>query len=199
MISVIIPIMPIMPYSEQIITTLEGLERQTADIEVIVCEQPVEQFINKPKLQNEGFAKSKGDIIFHCDADIIFKDKTILERMEEKLKDFDVIYPMFYSVVYEGFKLADGLPFMRREVWEEYGDNDETAIGISLESFPFLHWAYFNKRFHCSKEFMIEINKKPFVRIVGKAHKPTQRRNKKIALEVIAELKGDGVWPDCGV
>jgi glycosyltransferase involved in cell wall biosynthesis len=113
MISVIIPLMPIMPYTEQIETTLRGLERQTADTEVIVCEQPVERWINKGKLLNEGFAKSTGDIIFHCDADIIFKDETVLERMEKKLEECDVVYPMFFSPFRKCLKIADGHPFMR--------------------------------------------------------------------------------------
>jgi glycosyltransferase involved in cell wall biosynthesis len=196
MISVIIPLMPVMPYKDQIKITLEGLARQTADLEIIISEQPVERWICKGKLFNEGFRKAKGDIIFHCDADIIFKDETVLERMEKKLEEYDAIYPMFYSPFRKCYKIADGHPFMRRDVREEYGDIDESLLGISLQEFVILHWLYFNKRFHCSKEFLIDINMKPFVKKVGKVHRPTRVKTRALHDEVVEKLKGDGVWPE---
>ena len=55
MISVLIPLLPYMPYKEQIKTTIEGLARQTADIEIIVSEQPIvtkHDRICKGKLHN---------------------------------------------------------------------------------------------------------------------------------------------------
>jgi glycosyltransferase involved in cell wall biosynthesis len=197
MISVIIPLMPIMPYNVQIERTLRDLDRQTAETEVLVCKQPVEPKICKTRLLNEGFAQSKGDIIFHCDADIIFKDETVLQRMEEKLynDDLDVIYPMFFSPFRKCLKIADGHPFMRREVREEHGPLDETLLGISLQEFVILHWLYFNKRFHCSREFVIDVNTEPFVKKVGKVHRPTRMKCRKIYDEVIVKLKEDGVWP----
>jgi len=199
MISVLIPLLAYMPYKEQIKTTIAGLSRQTADLEIIVSEQPIVgkyDRICKGKLHNEGFAKSTGDIIFHCDADIIFNDETMLERMEAKLygEDLDVIYPMFPSPRFGHLKLADGHPFMRREVRKEYGPIDETLMGVSLQEFHILHWLYFNKRFHCSPEFVFELNTEPFVKIAHKLDKSTKARSFNIMKEVVAELEKEGVW-----
>jgi glycosyltransferase involved in cell wall biosynthesis len=199
MISVLIPYLAYMPYKEQIKRTISDLERQTADLEIIVSEQEIKEKhtrICKGRLHNEGFAKAKGDIIFHCDADIIIEDETLLERMENKLREgFDVIYPMFWSVWHEMNKLADGHPFMTREVLEEYGPLNEDDMGISLVSFRLLHWLYYNKKFHASDEFLIALNTEPFTKHKNKSDKATRLECRPIAVEVINDLKGDGLWP----
>ena len=198
MISVLIPYLAYMPYKEQIKKTLNDLERQTADIEIIVSEQPIKEHhtrIRKGRLHNRGFAKAKGDIIFHCDADAIFNDETLLERMEFKLRNYDVIYPLFWSVPHKMHKLADGFPFMTRDVRQEYGLINEDDIGISLEEFRTLHWFYYNKRFHASNEFVFDLNLEPFVKRKNKADRATRFECLPIAKEVINDLKGDGLWP----
>jgi len=198
MISVIIPYLAYMPYKEQIKKTIEGLERQTADLEIIVSEQPIVEkhtLIVTGKLQNEGFAKAKGDIIFHCDADILFNDETLLERMEIKLRDYDVIYPLFWSATHKMYKLADGCPFMTREVREEYGPIDEDDLGVSPGVFKILHWLYYNKRFHASDEFTFLLNYEPFCKRRNKTDRATALRCIAIKREVGKDLMGDGVWP----
>ena len=200
MISVLIPFLAYMPYKEQIHRTLSDLKKQTADIEIIVSEQPIVEHhtrIRKGRLHNEGFAEAKGDIIFHCDADAIFNDETLLERMEYKLRkdDLDVIYPLFWSVTNKMNKLADGFPFMTREVLEEYGPLNEDDMGISLVSFRLLHWLYYNKRFHSSDEFVFNLNLDPFVKRKNKVDMPTWSECRPIAVEVINDLKGEGLWP----
>jgi hypothetical protein len=198
MISVIIPYLAYMPYKEQIHKTYAGLKRQTAELEILVVEQPIVEKhtkIRKGMLHNRGLAQSSGDIIFHCDADAIFNDKTLLARMEYKLRNCDVIYPMFWSVTHKMNKLADGFPFARREVFEEFGPKDETDFGISLESFKILHWMYYNKRFHCSDEFVFNLNLEPFVKFKNKVDKRTRESCLPFATEVVNDLKGDGLWP----
>lgn len=198
MISVLIPYLAYPPYTEQIEITLDGLGKQTADIEVIVTEQPVigkHDRICKGKLHNDGFAKSSGDIIFHCDADIIFEDETLLQRMSDALVEYDVIYPLFWSFTAEMNKLADGHPFMRREVREEYGPLNEDDLGISLQEFRILEWLYFNKRFHCSDEFLIKVNLFPFIKRLHKHDPETKEKCIPIASRVVHELKNEGVWP----
>ena len=198
MISVIIPYLAYMPYKEQIKKTIEGLERQTADLEIIVSEQPIVEkhtLIRVGKLQNEGLVKAKGDIIFHCDADILFNDETLLERMEIKLRDYDVIYPLFWSATHKMYKLADGCPFMTREVREEYGPMNENDLGVSSGIFKFVHWLYHNKRFHASKEFAFLLNYEPFFKIKNKTDEATELKYASIKREIAKDLVGDGVWP----
>jgi len=200
MISVLIPYLAYMPYKEQIKRTLSDLKRQTADIEIIVSEQPIVEKhtkICKGKLQNIGFATSKGDIIFYCDADAIFKDETLLERMESKLRKdkLDVIYPLFWSTHNNMNKIADGFPFMTREVREEYGPENENDIGISFTSFRILNWLYYNKKFHASDEFLFDVNLEPFIKNKKKRDIPTQIACLSTAREVVNDLKGDGLWP----
>jgi len=200
MISVLIPYLAYPPYNEQIEVTIEGLKKQTADLEIIVSEQKVvgkHDRIRKGRLHNEGFAKSSGDIIFHCDADIIFEDETLLERMQDALfaRDYDVIYPLFWSNTSEMYKLADGHPFMRRQVREEYGPLNEDDLGISLQEFRILEWLYFNKRFHCSQEFIIKVNLFPFIKFINKSDVETKKKCIPIAQRVVCELKKEGVWP----
>jgi hypothetical protein len=200
MISVLIPYLAYMPYREQIKKTISGLERQTADIEIIVSEQPIKEHhtrICKGRLHNEGFAEAKGDIIFHCDADAIFKDATLLKRMEYKLRscDLDVIYPLFWSVTHKMNKLADGFPFMTRKIREEYGPINEDDLGVSLAEFRTLHWFYYNKKFHSSDEFVFDLNLEPFVKMKNKGDRETRLACLSVAREVTNDLRGDGLWP----
>ena len=200
MISVLIPYLAYMPYKEQINRTLSDLKKQTADIEIIVSEQPIVEKhtrIRKGRLHNEGFAESSGDIIFHCDADAIFNDETLLERMEYKLRNdnLDVIYPLFWSVTHQMNKLADGFPFMSRSVREEHGPFNEDDLGISLAEFRTVHWFYYNKKFHSSHEFVFDLNLEPFVKRINKEDKATWLECRPIAIEVINDLKGEGLWP----
>jgi hypothetical protein len=200
MISVLIPYLAYMPYKEQIKKTISDLERQTADIEIIVSEQPIKEkytLIRKGKLENEGFAKAKGDIIFHCDADLIFNDSTLLKRMEYKLRgcDLDVIYPLFWSTTHTMDKISDGCPFMTREVREEYGPMNEDDLGISLAVFRLLHWLYYNKKFYSSDEFVFDLNRKPFTKFKRKGDKATRLSCLSIAAEVTGDLRKDGLWP----
>jgi hypothetical protein len=196
-ISVIIPIMPIEPYKTQIHDTLKSLKKQTAKHEVIVCEQPIERWINKGKLLNEGFRKSKGDVIFHCDADALFPDPTLFERMKNKLESgYDCVYPMFFSPLKKVYKIADGHPFATREAREEFGPHNERHLGISLQEFVILHHYLTKKKMYCGKEFMMAINMKPFVKGVGKLHKETRIKVKPIYYQCLEILKERGVWPD---
>jgi glycosyltransferase involved in cell wall biosynthesis len=204
MISVLIPYLAYPPYTEQIDVVLDDLSKQTADLEIHISEQPVvgkHDRICKGKLHNRGFAESLGDIIFHCDADIRFHDETLLERMESKLRedDLDVIYPMFWSDKFKIAKLADGHPFMTREVREEYGPLNESDLGTSLQEFRILEWLYFNKKFHCSEEFMFHLNLLPFTKNSNDKHKidiATKKECVPIANRVVKELTKEGLWPD---
>lgn len=195
-ISVVIPLMPIEPYKTQIKRTLRDLSEQTARPEVVVSEMPIEKWCNKGRLFNSGYRKTTGDIIFFCDADIIFKDKTLLERMRDKLESgWDVIYPLFYSPLRKVTKIADGHPFMWRSVKDEYGDWDETMLGISLQEFLPLYWFLKNKRFYCGPEFKIDVNTKPFIKGVGKVHRPTRKKCREVHDKCVKILQGMGAWP----
>jgi glycosyltransferase involved in cell wall biosynthesis len=138
--------------------------------EVILQTQEVEQYINKNRLLNDGFAKAKGDIIWHCDADFLI-DETFLKRMSETLNGWaawtedefyineghDVIWPMFWSPFAKGYKASDGGPFMRREILEQHGPLDESLIGISNVTFPFMKWCFDNVSHHASTDLTIEL------------------------------------------
>jgi glycosyltransferase involved in cell wall biosynthesis len=204
MISVLIPYLAYPPYDQQIDVVVDDLQKQTADLEIIISEQLIigkHDKIYKGRLHNRGFAESKGDVIFHCDADIRFHDKTLLERMETKLRedDLDVIYPMFWSDKFKVAKLADGHPFMTREVREEYGPLNESDLGTSLQEFRIMEWLYFNKKFHCSEEFLFHLNALPFQRCSNDKNKidvATKRECVPIANRVVKELTKEGLWPD---
>jgi glycosyltransferase involved in cell wall biosynthesis len=204
MISVLIPYLAYPPYDQQIDVVVDDLQKQTADLEIIISEQLIigkHDKIYKGRLHNRGFADSKGDVIFHCDADIRFHDKTLLERMETKLRedDLDVIYPMFWSDKFKVAKLADGHPFMTREVREEYGPLNESDLGTSLQEFRIMEWLYFNKKFHCSEEFLFHLNEFPFQRGSNDKNKidvATKRECVPIANRVVKELTKEGLWPD---
>ena len=193
MISVVVPLMGIPPYDSQVNDLLNDLGKQTASHEVIVVEQPVERYIRKNELLNEGYDKAKGDFIWHCDADFLIPDKTLLERMADRVDD--VIYPMFYSEPNQGYKIADGAPFMRREVLERFGKLDGSLHGIGGVTFPFLLWCLTNTELLCSREFQIELNGKPFRRLRGKQHTKTVKDLQPLVRTVKDRLINMGVWP----
>ena len=195
MISVIIPLMPIPPYGEIILDAVEAVKNQTAKCELVIARQDIDSFINKGRLLNEGLVKASGEIIWHCDADFL-PEITLLKRMQEKLiKDnLDVIYPMFYSNVHKQLKIADGAPFIRRSILRKFGSLDETLMGISWITFPLLKWCLNNCAFHCSDEFIININETP-QRIAGKRHHKTSGALRKVYKETVKDLQEMGVWP----
>lgn len=193
MISVIIPLMPLKPYDTQIVTCLESLKKQSAEHEVIVEEQKIERFIAKNKLLNQGVEKAKGDIIWFCDADFILHDDTLLERMETDLED--VIYPMFFSPVFEGYKIADGAPFIKKDVLSRFGKLDETLMGIGGVTFPLLSWCLSNTVFCCSSDYLFRLNYMPFTMGLGKTQQVTRERTKDLVEKTETELKDMGLWP----
>lgn len=196
MISVIIPLMPIEPYVSQIGDCIRDIKAQTAETEILVVNQKIHRYINKNKLLNEGFNTSHGEYIWHCDADFRLPDETLLERMKAKLEQdgIDVIYPMFYSPNFKMLKIADGGPFMRRNVLEVYTPR-ETLLGISLVTFPLLEYCLNKRKFHCSPEFQIEalIDKKYKKR--RKGHRDTLKQTTRIKNRIVPKLQEIGAWP----
>ena len=195
MISVIVPLMPIVPYSEQIDECVDLLKKQTAKPEIIVAVQPVERYINKNKLLNDGFAKSSGDYVVHCDADFRYDDSDLLKRMVDKLESdgLDVIYPKFLSRVSGKMKIADGGPLFRRTALLKYGKLDENLMGVSWVTFPLLLYALKRMKFHCSDEFEIKVDQARGG--VGKRNGQTSKRMRPIYKEAVRILKGRGAWP----
>lgn len=210
MISVIIPLMPVKPYSEQVKDCVRDIENQTADTEILVIKQEISDHINKCALLNEGFRKATGEYIWHCDADFLLPNKDFLQSMLDKMEDdnLDVIYPMFYSRTFKQLKITDGGPFMRRKILEDYRLND-TLLGVSYVTFPLLDHCL-KKRFHCSKEFVVGINyrgvkvasepkdpkrKRLKVGIQKKKHVHTLKKTVPIVKRLIPELQAMGVWP----
>jgi len=196
MISVVIPLMPIKPYDEIYMDAVEALEYQTdVDLNIYIIHQPVQEYINKGKLLNVGVKKSAGDIIWFCDADFL-PGPTLLKDMEARLieDDLDVIYPVFYSNAHKQLKIADGAPFIKREILEKCGRFDETYKGISWVTFPLLRWCMDNCKFHCSNEFIININETP-QRKAGKRHYKTSGKLRGLYKETVKDLQEMGVWP----
>jgi len=193
MISIIIPLMPKEPYKTTVGNCIYSISKNNGvKYEVILQTQEVEQYINKNKLLNDGFAKAKGDIIWHCDADFLI-DETFLLRMKNALSEYDVIWPMFYSNFGKGYKASDGGPFMKREVLEQHGPLDETMLGISSVTFPFMHWCLEHKWHHASPELSIELQP------TGKAdhskiHAPTFWKNVLIKQNAIRMMKKHNYW-----
>jgi len=198
MISVIIPYMGIEPYKFQLGKCISSIKKQTADIEIIVVKQkPVVEYIEKTRLLNEGVAKAKGNIIWFCDADFLLPDKTMLKGMEAKLKkdSLDCIFPMFYSAVFSGYKIADGGPFMKKSKLKEFGKLDESLIGIGGVYFDLLEWILDNDNFYCDPEFLINLNYFPFTTSGDKAPPETLKRTKSLIRRVKSEFKKRGLWP----
>jgi glycosyltransferase involved in cell wall biosynthesis len=160
--------------------------------EVILQTQEVEQYINKNKLLNDGFAKAKGDIIWHCDADFLI-DETFLVRMSDALNGYDVIWPMFWSNFVKGYKASDGGPFMKREVLEEYGPLDETMLGISLVTFPFMKWCLDNKKHYASVDLTVELQPTG-KHDLHKVHRETFWKNILIKQETVKIMKEHDYW-----
>ena len=197
MITVIIPLMPLEPYATQVNVCLQSLREQTAEHEVIVKTQQLQHYIEKNKLLNQGVQKAKGDIIWFCDADYLLPDCELLDRMETKLRedDLDVIYPMFYSIAFKGSKIADGGAFIKKDVLAKFGKLDESLIGISNVTWPLLDWCLENTKFHCSPEFLIELNYQPF-RVKGWANPEIKSEMKKRYPKFRNKLKARGYWPE---
>jgi glycosyltransferase involved in cell wall biosynthesis len=195
LISVIIPLMPIPPYSEQVVECLDGLNKQTAKKEIFVAEQPVERYINKNKLLNQGFKKSKGDLVFHCDADFLFPDNTLLERMEDKIKTdkLDCLYPKFFSWRYRELKIADGGGMFTQDTLLKTYPLNENLLGISWVTIPLLNYCIKNLRFHCSDEFVVETSSKNGSAL--RRHGKTASRLRPLFKETVKMLKARGAWP----
>ena len=195
MVSIIVPLMPIEPYDGQVAKCLELLQRQTVNKEIIVVEQPVERYINKNRLLNSGFRKSVGDKVFHCDVDFRLEDETLLKRMSDKLdaENLDVIYPKFLSHVSRKLKIADGGPFMQQTALLKYGPLNESLMGISWVTFPLLNHLFNNMKFHCSDEFIIQVDTRggnP-----KRRNGQTAKRMRPIFKETVNQLKKVGAWP----
>jgi len=175
MISVIIPFMDVMHYGKCLKRCVDSLNKQTADLEIIVSEHKPEKFIRKNYLLNKGFEKAKFDIIWHCDADFTLKDKTMLDRMAARLKE--VIYPVFYSRVHNKYKIADGGPLIRKDTLKRHGYLDESLLGISLVTFPLLSWCIKNAEFEVCQDFIVN----HFHKISAKkVHSKTRSKLKKL-------------------
>ena len=187
--------MPIVPYTEQIGDCLKTLNEQTAKFEVIIAEQPVEKYILKNKLLNDGFKQSRGEYVMHCDADFRFPDKTFLQRMVDKMElgPFDVIYPKFLSRVSGKLRIADGGPMFRREALLKHGRLDESLKGISWVTFPLLWNALNEMRFHCSDEFVLEVDQQRGG--VARRNGSTASLMRPIFKKTVKRLKGMGAWP----
>ena len=197
MISVIIPLMLLEPYATQVKDCLKSLEKQTAERQVFVEIHQVQEYNEKNRLLNQGIEKAKGDIIWFCDADFLLPNADLLERMEVKLKEdnLDVIYPMFYSDSFRGYKLADGGAFIKKDVLAKFGKLDESLIGISNVTWPLLDWCLDNIKLHCSTEFLIELNYEPF-RVKGWANPEIKSEMKKRYPKFRNKLKARGYWPE---
>ncbi len=183
MISVIIPYMPD-GVTQTLNDCIRSLNEQTVKLQIIVERQDPDIYINKNKLLNSGLKKSKHDIIWHCDADFELEDNGILKKMVAKLND--VIYPVFYSQSHKKLKIADGGPLIRKQVLQRHGPLDESLVGISWVTFPFLKWCMENTKMKVAQEFYIKHNngfgKK-------KGHQKTRSKLRSIYKEVTANEK----------
>lgn len=174
-----------MPHYEKCIhECVASLERQTAKLEIIISEHPVDRFIRKNELLNKGLKKANCDIVWHCDADFTLDDKTVLERMVKRLDD--VIYPFFYSAVHRKMKIADGGPLIRKNVLERFGPLDESAIGISWVTFPLLKWCMEKTKFQACIDFIVNHN---HLYSVKKGHHKTRSRLRQIYKTTISDEK----------
>ena len=196
MISVIIPLMALEPYATQVNVCLQSLREQTVEHEVIVERHEIQEYIEKNRLLNQGVEIAQADIIWFCDADFLLPDPGLLRRMEAKLRedDLDVIYPMFYSTAFEGYKIADGGPFIKRDVLARFGKLDESLIGVSNVTWPLLDWCLDNTKMHCSPSYLIELNHEPF-RIKGWANPKISSEMKNRYPGFRTKLKARGYWP----
>jgi glycosyltransferase involved in cell wall biosynthesis len=193
MISIIIPLMPIDPYDRVIKECASSLQHQGADKEIIIVEQVVERYIYKNKLLNSGYRRSKGETVFFCDADMTMEDPTLLERMQAKLDEgYDVVFPKFYSEVYEDLKIADGAPCFKREVMLKHGPLKEELKGISWVTFPFLNWCLNNTKYYCGNDIVLTHKR---VGGKGKRNGATGSMMRPIFKQTVKRLKAEGLWP----
>lgn len=197
MISIIVPFMDIGQYGKCLKDLKKSLKKQTVPYELIVEKQPVSRFINKQKLLNQGFKKSTGDYIWHCDADYLLISPTLLERMEKAMEPFTVIYPKFFARSRKKWRLADGGPFMHRDTLVAHGPLNEKLEGIGFVTFPFLLWCLKHRNIVCSDDFAILTNgrlwpkSKKQVRIPRNVYAITRPIAKN---KVIPILKEKGWW-----
>ena len=195
MISVIIPLMPIEPYKTQLVTCIDSLKAQNTDVDINVMEQPIEDYIHYNTLMNAGIRQAKGDYLYFCGADFILEDTTVLSRMQEKLdnSNIDVIFTMFKSEVSKQLKIADGGVFTTKAIMENYGDLDESLIGISWVTFPFLAWCLGNINWYCNDRFVVTVDQRYFNR--KKRHWKTSGKLRKLYKDTVNDLQKAGVWP----
>lgn len=193
MISVIIPLMPIEPYDRVVKECVASLDKQDAEKEIIIVQQNVEPYIMKNKLLNSGFAKSRGETVFFCDADFTFDDPTFLSRMQSKLDEgYEVVFPKFYSDVYDDLKIADGAPCFNRKVILRHGPLKEGLKGISWVTFPFVDWCLKNTRYYCDCDIVLQHQR---VGGKGKRNGATASMMRPIFKQTVKRLKREGMWP----
>ncbi len=193
MISVIIPLMPVEPYTTIHKVAVKALECQTVECEIIVSKHSVKPYINKGRLLNKGIKQASHDVIWLCDADFI-PEPTLLERMAKRLSEADVVFPMFYSPKYKQLRIADGAPFVKKKVLKDFGKFNESHKGISWVTFPFIRWCMDNVNMDCTDEFIIDINPAT-QRLAGKRHWKTSGELRSLYKEAVKDLQGLGVWP----
>lgn len=194
MITIIIPLMPVEPYTELVKGCFDSLNQQSGvEFEVLVCKQKVKRYINKNALLNEGLSMSRGEYVFFCDADFRLDDRFLLAKMESKVdEDFDVVFPMFMSETHKKLKIADGAVFARSDLFNGYKLN-ETLEGISWVTFPFLKWCLDNVNWYCGNDIVITVDQSYKSR--KKRHNGTSAKMRPIYKEVVNRLKAEGVWP----
>ena len=193
MISVIIPLMPIRPYDIQAERCAIALQQQEGvDIEILVQKQPIEKYINKNKLLNEGFEKSSGEYVWHCDADYLPGDNELLFRMATILEDkkLDLIWPMYWSA-YKYWKIADGGPFMKRSVLEKHGPLDESLLGAAGVTMPFVKWCIDNVKYFAHPSMWVRLQTPTYTG--NKIHRETSAKNHLLRDQVFAQLKKEGI------
>lgn len=195
MISVICPLMPVKPYDTQVKDLEESLKKQTSEYELIISEQEISVYINIPQLINEGLNKAKGDIIHLANADFLYPDEKLFEKIIDRLSGgtTDVIFPQFYSNTFKKWRIADGGWFAERELVDKFGEWDETILGVSGETFYFLDWCLDNVKLHCSDEFTIDLNTEPYVKKVGKKYLPSVKHTWPTIEKVLRKLADRGI------
>lgn len=192
MISVIIPYMAIWPYTEKLPNTLRSLKNQTVSHETIISEHPVERFIRLNYLLNKAVEYAKHERIFFCNADTLIEDKTLFQRMLKT--DYEVIFCCYYSDSEKGFKPSDGAGvFTSKEVLKRFGKFDESLTGISKATFKFVWWALNNTKWHCSKDFQIQLNREPKPK-TGRINFNTLSRCRGAFKNARMEFERRGLW-----
>jgi len=185
--------MPKEPWKTTVSDCIYSISKNNGvEYEVILQTQEVEQYINKNKLLNDGFAKAKGDIIWHCDADFLI-DETFLKRMADALDNYGIIWPMFWSPFAKGYKASDGGPFMWREVLEQHGPLDESLLGVSLVTFPFMKWCLENVCHYASTDLTLELQDTGKYDL-HKVHEETFWRNVPVKRDCVVMMKDHDYW-----